>query len=229
MRPDMTLRTPRNLAVLTVAAATLALSACGGGSSVITPLTPISQYYMQVEPGLDRIALAVHDAGMSANQAAAIDALVQRYWATGVGGVIIQAPAGGDAAASDLAWSVKSALSARGVPEERIRVEGYSAADPRAPVLVGFDIVQAVIPNCSAVNGQGRPRYTNAPSPGLGCAVTANMAAQIDDPRDIQRPRAMTPADSGRAAVVFQNYRAGQPTSAPQDELVSGRIARAVE
>lgn len=225
----MTVRTSRTLSALAVAAAALALSACAGGSAGVTPLTPISQYYMQVEPGLDRIALAVHDAGMSANQTAAIDALVQRYWATGVGGVLIQAPGGGDAAATDMAWSVKAALTARGVPEERIRVEGYSAPDPRAPVLVGFDIVQAVIPNCAAVNGQGRPRYTNAPSPGLGCAVTANMAAQIDDPRDIVRPRAMTPADSGRAAVVFQNYRAGQPTSAPQDELVSGRIARAVE
>lgn len=225
----MTVRSSRTLPALMVAATALALSACGGGSAGITPLTPISQYYMQVEPGLDRIALAVHDAGMSANQTAAIDALVQRYWATGVGGVLIQAPGGGDAAATDMAWSVKAALTARGVPEERIRVEGYSAPDPRAPVLVGFDIVQAIIPDCSAVNGRGRPRYTNAPSPGLGCAVTANMAAQIDDPRDIVRPRTMTPADSGRAAVVFQNYRAGQPTSAPQDALVSGRIARAVE
>ncbi len=224
----MTVRTPRTLAVLTVAAAALALSACGGGTGV-TPLTPISQYYMQVEPGLDRIALAVHDRGISANQSAAIDALVQRYWASGIGGVLIQAPGGGDAAASDLACSVKAALTARGVPEERIRVEGYAAPDPRAPVLVGFDIVQAVIPNCAAVNSAGRPRYSNAPSPGLGCAVTANMAAQIDDPRDIVRPRAMTPADSGRAAVVFQNYRAGQATSAPQEELVNGRIARAVE
>jgi len=223
----MTARTPRPLAVLTAAAA-LALSACGGGAGM-TPLTPISQYYMQVEPGLDRIALAVHDQGMSANQSAAIDALVQRYWASGTGGVLIQAPGGGDAAATDMAWSVKSALTARGVPEERIRVEGYDAPDPRAPVLVGFDIVQAVIPNCAAVNGAGRPRYSNAPSPGLGCAVTANMAAQIDDPRDIVRPRAMTPADSGRAAVVFQSYRAGEATSAPQDELVSGRIARAVD
>ena len=71
----------------------------GGGAGGVTPLTPISQYYMQVEPGLDRIALAVHDRGMSANQSAAVDALVQRYWAAGVGGVLIQAPAGGDAAA----------------------------------------------------------------------------------------------------------------------------------
>ena len=220
----------RHLTLALVAAAALAVSACSGaGSGGVRPLTPISQYYMQVEPGLDRIALAVHDQGMSANQNAAVDAMVQRYWATGVGGVLIQAPGGGDPAAADLAWSVKAALTARGVPDERIRMEGYSAPDPRAPVLVGFDIVEAVIPNCAAVNGVGRPRYSNAPSPGLGCAVTANMAAQIDDPRDIVRPRTMTPADSGRAAVVFQNYRAGQPTSAPQDELVSGRIARAVE
>lgn len=223
-------RTPRTLAVLAATAAALALTACGGaGAGGVRPLTPVSQYYMQVEPGIDRIALAVHDQGMSANQAAAIDAMVQRYWATGTGGVFVQAPGIGDAVTADMAWSIRSALIARGIPEGRIRMEGYDAPDARAPVLIGFDTVQAVIPNCAAVNSAGRPRYTNAPSPGLGCAVTANMAAQIDDPRDIVRPRAMTPADSGRAAVVFQNYRAGEATSAPQDELVSGRIARAVE
>jgi pilus assembly protein CpaD len=59
--------------------------------------------------------------------------------------------------------------------------------------------------------------------------VNANLAAQIDDPRDIMRPRGMTPSDSGRAAVVFSAYRAGEPTSASQEELVAGRIARAVE
>jgi type IV pilus biogenesis protein CpaD/CtpE len=39
----------------------------------------------------------------------------------------------------------------------------------------------------------------------------------------------MTPSDSGRAAVVFSAYRTGETTSAAQEELVAGRISRAVE
>ena len=59
--------------------------------------------------------------------------------------------------------------------------------------------------------------------------MNANLAAQIADPRDIISPRPMTPADAGRRAVVFDNYRAGQPTSAPQEELVRSRVSQAVD
>lgn len=41
--------------------------------------------------------------------------------------------------------------------------------------------------------------------------------------------RPISPADSGRAAVVFDNYRRGEITSAPQEPLVEGRVAQAVE
>jgi pilus assembly protein CpaD len=72
-------------------------------------------------------------------------------------------------------------------------------------------------------------RFSNASSVGLGCAVNANLAAQIADPRDIVGHRQISPPDSGRAAVVFDNYRKGEVTSAAQEPLVEGRIAQAVE
>ena len=34
---------------------------------------------------------------------------------------------------------------------------------------------------------------------------------------------------SRRRAVVFENYRAGEPTSAPQEELVRSRVSQAVD
>ena len=46
---------------------------------------------------------------------------------------------------------------------------------------------------------------------------------------DILGARPMTPTDSGRAAVVFDNYRRGQISSTPQEPLVDGRISGAVE
>ena len=55
------------------------------------------------------------------------------------------------------------------------------------------------------------------------------LAAQIEDPRDIQRPRAMTPADAGRRTVVFDLYRTGKPTSAEREELIRDTaVSRAV-
>lgn len=215
--------------LLSLSAAALLTGCASTGIGDTAPLTPLSRYSMRVEPGLDRIALAVHDEGLSSTQVAAINDLAGRYAATGMGRVRIQSPSGEDPAASRQTWAVRSALEAAGVPGQNIEVLGYDAPDPRAPVLAGFETVRAAIPNCAAEPRDMGSRFSNRSSLGLGCAITANMAAQIADPRDIVGARAMTPADPGRAAIVFDRYRKGEPASAPQETLVQGAIAQAVE
>jgi pilus assembly protein CpaD len=203
-------------------------SVVAGGEPMI-PMTPLSRYALQVEPGLDRIALAVHDQGLSANQRDAIGQLAARYAASGYGAVKVEAPAGEDPAAVQQAYAVRSALQAAGIPGDRIQIAAYNAPDPRAPVLAGFETVRASVPNCALEAGNLGPRFSNQSSAGFGCSINANMAAQIADPRDIIGARAMTPADSGRAAVVFDNYRKGEVSSTPQEPLVNGQISRAVD
>lgn len=210
-------------------AAALALTACATGGGDAPPLTALSRYTLQVEPGVDRIALAVHDDGLSLNQQAALTDLARRYAASGSGAIRIEAPSGDDPAAGAQAYAIRGALEASGVPAERIRVAAYAAPDPRAPVLAGFETLRAAIPDCAAERGNLSGRYSNQVSAGFGCAITANMAAQIADPRDIQGARPMSPADSGRSAIVFDNYRKGQATSTPQEALVNGRVSNAVD
>ncbi len=209
----------------------LSIGACASMSAgdPTAPLTPLSRYSLQVEPGLDRIALAVHDQGLSPTQHAALRDLAERYGASGAGSVRVESPAGDDPAAVGQAWAVRAALQAAGVPEGRIQMAAYNAPDPRAPVLAGFETLRAYLPNCAAEPRDFAGRSSNQSSPAFGCAITANMAAQIADPRDILGARPMTPADSGRAAVIFDNYRKGQPSSTTQEPLVAGRIARAVD
>jgi|GEM_PF-140142 len=234
MRTAVTIvRSPATVAATLAAVFTagLVLTGCGGvdpGGGIV-PLTPISRYSLQVEPGLDRIALAVHDAGLSGPQRAALSALAGRFNAAGADFIRIEAPSGDDPVSGEAAWSARTALEQAGVPGSRIQVAAYTAPDPRAPVLAGFETFQARVPDCASRNGDMRGQMSNQSSLGLGCAITANMAAQIADPRDIVAPRAMTPSDSGRAAVIFDNYRTGQASSAPQEALVAGRISRAVE
>ena len=213
-----------------VLAAALAVSGCASVSgSVDAPMTPLSRYSLQVEPGLDRIALAVHDQGLSANQHAALRGLAARYGASGAGHVRIESPSGDDPVAVEQAYAVRTFLQAAGVPEDRIQMAAYAAPDPRAPVLAGFETIRASVPDCAAEARNMGARFSNQSSGGFGCAITANMAAQIADPRDILGARPMTPADSGRAAVVFDNYRRGEVSSTPQEPLVDGRISGAVE
>ncbi|MFN3352395.1 MAG: CpaD family pilus assembly protein [Brevundimonas sp.] len=215
---------------LACACALLVLGACASGpAQQLEPLNPLSRWTLQVQPGSDQIALAVREDGLSPNQAQALDALVGRYRARGMATINIDAPAGEDPVAARTAWNVRDALMARGLPPEAIRLASYPGPDARAPVIVGFQTVEAVVPACGREWGDLTQSVANGTPSNFGCAITANMAAQIADPRDIAQPRAMPLADSHRAVVVFDNYRQGRQTSAPQEELVSGRVTQAVE
>lgn len=217
-------------ALLLTVSATLTLSACATAvDQAPPPITPLSRYTLKVEPGLDRIALAVHEGGLSANQDAALRDLAGRYAASGAGWIRVEAPAGGDDVANRQAYAVRDALQSFGVPQDRIAISGYPAPDARAPILAGFEVLRAVVPNCAAEPRAMENRVSNQSSLGLGCAITANMAAQISNPGDILGPQPWSPPDSGRAAVVFDNYRKGEATSAAQEPLVQGEIAQAVE
>jgi len=199
-------------ALLCLAAASSLLSACGmpasGGGP--EPLTPMSRWRLQVEPQMDRIALAVHDNGLSAAQRAALSHLAQRASAEQSSEIVVEAPSGDDPAALQMSWAVAEALRPAGVP---VRVSAYAAPDPRAPVIVGFTRLQAVTYDCSRQWGSLTSHADNGSPVGFGCSTTSNMAAQIADPRDIAGQRPMAPADAGRRTVVIQNYRRGEPTA----------------
>lgn len=215
--------------LLSLSAAALLAGCATTGASEPPPMNPLSRYSLRVEPGLDRIALAVHEGGLSSTQISALHDLAGRYAGSGMGRIQIQGPSGDDPVASRQTWAVRSALEAAGIPGQNIEVIGYDAPNPRAPVLAGFETVRAAIPNCAAERRDMGGRYSNQSSLGLGCAINANIAAQIADPRDIIGARAMTPSDPGRAAIVFDNYRKGVLTAAPQETLVEGAIAQAVD
>lgn len=214
-------------------AGALMLSGCIGGPASgggEPPLTPTSRYSLQVEPGLDRIALSVHEAGLSASQRAALHDLAYRFAAEGAPRLVVEAPAGGDPLANETAWRVKAALEEAGAPANLVQVVSYVAPDPRAPVLAGFETVRAVVPQCGTQWNALTRTGDNQSQSNFGCAVNANLAAQIANPRDIVSPRGMTPGDAGRRAVVFDAYRAAEQTSANQEPLVGdARISRAVD
>lgn len=209
------------------------LAGCVGGPAGGTgpaPLTPASRFSLQVEPGLDRIALAVHEEGVSASQVEALAGLAVRFGAEGSSVLRVEAPGGGDVVANDFAFRVKAALEQVGAPGHLIQVVAYEAPDARAPVLVGFETLRVATPRCGTQWNNLARTNRNETSSNFGCAVNANLAAQIENPRDILTPRGMTPSDPGRRAVVFDNYRKGEATAAYQEDLIAKRrVSRAVE
>lgn len=207
-----------------------ALAACMGaqtGSLSPVPLTPTQRFTLQVEPGIERIALAVHETGLSASQAQALTVFANAFSIEGAPILRIEAPSGDDAVSAEFVYRIKAELEQRGIGP--IQVVGYAAPDPRAPVVIGYDTVRAVVPQCGAQWESLTRTGSNQTPSNFGCAITANLAAQIENPRDIVSPRGMTPSDAGRRTVVFDNYRKGEATAAPQEQLVSnGRVSQAV-
>ena len=215
--------------LLILGSAVVALGACATAPSGPIPINPTSRYTLQVEPGVDRIALAVHEQGLSASQHAALRDLAHRFAYEGAPAIIVEAPSGGDPIAGEHAWRIKAALEAEGLHPDAVIVQAYPAPNPRAPVLAGFETLQAYVPQCGREWSPFTATGSNQPNTNFGCATTANMAAQIANPRDILRPRDMTPPDGNRRATVFDSYRAGEQTSADQEPLVGQAVAQAVE
>jgi len=98
----------RHASLIGLCAATAVLSACAGvpaGGLGPTPLTSTQRFTLQVEPGIERIALAVRDQGLSTNQQAAVVEMANRFAMEGAPVMRVEVPSGEDAVAADQIFS----------------------------------------------------------------------------------------------------------------------------
>lgn len=210
------------------------LGACGSlatGYDPELPLTPTQHYSIQVEETPERVSFTPHADGLSSAQRIALIGFVAGWRdAAAAGDIAIQTPrAGGDpAAVSKTTSEVLGALQALGVPSQRVRTGDYDAPAGTALVLASYSRLEARGPDCRTGWNNLTSTGANRASDHFGCAVTANMAAQIADPRNLLAPAASTPADIGRRETVLGKYRAGEVTSSLLDQQATGVVSRAV-
>jgi pilus assembly protein CpaD len=196
---------------------------------------PTQRFEPKVTSKPEEVLLAVHAQGLSARQADAL-AKLYAYWMEDEGGVIgVQAPTDGvdPAAAYRMSEAARSFLISRGVPPGKIEVVGYDpvpgdSAGAAPPLKVGYLRYHAEIPECGKTWTNISRSWKNEVQPNFGCAVSANMAAQIADPADLLGPRPMTPQDATRRQEILDKYRKGELTSAAKDDKADGAISRAV-
>ena len=223
---------------LLLAAASLTLAACATGPEPATAakavVLPTEQYPLEVAGHPDEIRLAAHASGLSLEQRAALARLANRWLDSGGGALTVQTPIKGadPRAASETSLQAMALLLSMGAPAERVRQVGYEPTAPDlankgpAPVIVGFAAYEAVIPKCGTVWENLSANSKNKPMGNFGCAVSANMAAQIANPGDIAQPRADDPVDAGRRAFVLDKYRTGEATSGAKDAQSSGAVSK---
>lgn len=194
------------------------------------PALPTENFVLRAAPSVDQIALAPRADGLSAAQQAAVAQLAARFNAAGGEVLTVQSAAGGGEVALRSAMNVKAAIEQAGVPGHQVRLGVYTAGDAAgAPVLAGYRVLAAVVPQCGRYWGDLTATRDNRAYADFGCAVTANMAAQIADPRDIAGGSAVDPADATRRSVVLDKYRKGDVTATKSDDQANGQVAKVIQ
>lgn len=224
----------RALLPVTALATALALSGCaavgqldGRAPEHPDPTLPSTQYAMTAETQVRTMNFRV-ESGLSENQRRALDQVAQRAAWTADEPVDVQIVTAGDPAAMAAGRGMADYLYAHDVAAKDLSVK--SASD-QAPDIVTVNIVfyRAHKLDCNQtwenLSATGKDdTYKN-----FGCAVTANLAAQIADPRDLTRPEAATPTDATRKSTILDNYRQGKITSSATDDNAKGTISDAIK
>ena len=199
------------------------LAACAtAASDGPTPVRSTARYELTAAPSVEEVALAQRADGLSPAQRAALGDMAMR---AGGRPIVVRAPAGGDQTATRSAYNVKAFLEGAGYPA--VRLASYDAPNAAAPILVGFATYEAVVPDCGRWGNLTSTR-DNAGYSNFGCAITANMAAQISDPEDIVSPQPLDPTDAARRSTVIGKYRAGEVTSAQRDQTMTGTVSAVI-
>jgi pilus assembly protein CpaD len=161
-----------------------------------------------------RLAFSATDAGLMPEDAARFDAFVAQYKANGEGPINVTAPPG-PTSQQTLAYFGER-LAAAGVPRAQIMVGTRSDGDWRVELRYSGYVAHTT--NCNDWSSQqASDTASNLPMANFGCAVQHNIAAQIENPRDIAEPRALGPSDAMRRATVMNAYEKGTPTAATKN------------
>lgn len=173
------------------------------------------------------IAVAPGDMALSAEARAELRNFASDYLRAGYGALVMSTPAGGanSESAALIAHETRMALTDAGVSYAAIAANTHDGSGEASPIVLNFERYVAQAPECESISTQNLGEWSasnNQPWRSFGCANQANLAAMIEDPRDLLRPRTEDPRDGARRATVMDAYREGDRTHAErsQDERI---------
>jgi pilus assembly protein CpaD len=224
---------PKILAVLVFGTA-LCLSACAGENDLIghadprpDPVLPTEQYAATAETQVRSMNFRV-EPGLSENQRRALDQVAARAAWTNDAPVDVQIITSGDPHAIAAGRGMADYLYAHDVAAKDLTVK--SAQDQASDIVtVNLVFYRAHRLNCNQSWENLTATGANHAYQNFGCTLTANLAAQVADPRDLDHPAAATSSDAGRKSTVLDNYRQGRITSAQSDDNAKANISTAIQ
>jgi pilus assembly protein CpaD len=205
-----------------------ASAACTSNSTAL--FEPEDQDYRQrhpimisEEPEVFEMTVGMNGPALSPEIETAIRDYVDEYRLHGTGAITIQVPtnSANEVAAGTTGRAVHYALVRAGVPQGRIVVAPYHVGDHSrlGSLRLSYLRVKAVAPRCGVWPEGSESDFRNSQLHNFGCAYQQNLAAMVDNPADLVRPRPMDPANGARRANVITTYaETGNTGWTPQPE-----------
>ena len=224
----------RPLASCTAAlvAATLVLTGCAAnsgksGDMALTAPLATEQYPLQAQTMTKTVNLRINPNGLSDNQRIALDQIAEKASWTSGEPVDIEIITSADPGAIAAGRTVGGYLIAHDVDGTSL-AQLSQPGQPADIVTVNIVSYRARAYACGQTWENLAATRNNTAYQNFGCAISSNLAAQIADPRDLQKPRAATSIDMDRRSVVLDKYRKGDITSSTKDTAANGSISNAI-
>jgi pilus assembly protein CpaD len=164
---------------------------------------------------------------LSPNQQGDVMAFIDRYQAESIGALRISAPGSGrdKVRASNTIRQIKEMAMEAGVSPQSIRVERQPAYEGHAgSVRLVYPRREVVPPECGDWSEDLGRDHARVYYPNFGCATQRNLALNVANPRDLQRPQPETPSSSERRYVNWTKY-VGAPAAASGSSADSAKQA----
>ena len=185
-----------------------------------------NRFPIRVEPRVASLVVAVPTSGeLQIADVERVKAFADTWKSRGYGSIGVSAE--GSPAADRAAYAVRDILAGAQVGPDALRFSARrdGAGSGPSSVVLSFMTDSAVAESCDGLwdeNIGEAPR--NMPWPDFACASQRNLAALIEDPRDLLRPRHEDPADAMRRGIVLDKYRKGEPTASQKDQSQEGGL-----
>ena len=189
---------------------------------------PIDQHPLRTETAARSISLRINASGLSDNQRRALDQVAEEARWTRGDAVDVEVITAGDPDAVAAGSRISAYLAGHDVPHEAITLSSRTD-HPADIVTVTLTQTSAVVQTCNQSWENLAATRNNGTYANFGCAVNANLAAQIADPRDIERGAPPTASDALRKSDILTKYRKGEVTSSAKDEQAAGTVSDAVK
>ena len=176
------------------------------------------RYPVEVAESIERLELYTRPNGfeLSSRDTDAVALFVNNYKRFGNGPLHINVPQhsstglGAQQAQSLIAGMV-------GFQAANVIAKGQYAANPQAPapIVVSYRHLKTLPRECGFFNNL-TATGSNRPGPAFGCTQSANLAAMIQDPRQLIAPLPLDRADIQRRIEVYDRYIQGEDPSSVQ-------------